>query len=144
MLIEHILATKGTEVISVPSTATVAEAVDVLRDRGIGAVVVTDDGRAPAGILSERDIVRLLADTGPSALTRPVSTAMTATVHTCGPAATLDELMAMMTTHRVRHLPVVRDGAMVGLVSIGDVVKHRVLELAQEAQALHDYVNSGR
>lgn len=144
MLIEHILATKGTEVISVPSSATVAQAVDVLRSRGIGAVVVSDDGRSPAGILSERDVVRLLADTGPSALTRPVSTAMTSSVHTCGPEASLDDLMAMMTTHRVRHLPVVRDGAMVGLVSIGDVVKHRVGELAQEAQALHDYVTSGR
>jgi CBS domain-containing protein len=144
MLIEHILASKGSDVITVPTTATVAEAVDVLHARGIGAVVVTDDGTTAAGILSERDVVRLLADTGPSALTRPVTTAMTTTVHTCVPEATLDELMATMTTHRIRHLPVVRDGAMVGLVSIGDVVKLRVVELAQEAQVLHDYVNSGR
>jgi CBS domain-containing protein len=144
MLIEHILANKGSEVISVPSTATVAEAVDVLRARRIGAVVVTDDGTTAAGILSERDVVRLLADTGPSALTRPVTTAMTTSVHTCAPEATLDELMAIMTTHRIRHLPVVRDGEMVGVVSIGDVVKLRVVELSQEAQALHDYVHSGR
>jgi CBS domain-containing protein len=144
MLIEHILASKGSDVIAVPTTATVAEAVDVLHGRGIGAVVVTDDGTTAAGILSERDVVRLLAETGPSALTRPVTTAMTTTVHTCAPEATLDELMATMTTHRIRHLPVVRDGAMVGLVSIGDVVKLRVVELAQEAQVLHDYVNSGR
>ena len=144
MLIEHILASKGSDVIAVPTTATVAEAVDVLHARGIGAVVVTDDGTTAAGILSERDVVRLLADTGPSALTRPVTTAMTTTVHTCAPESTLDELMATMTTHRIRHLPVVRDGAMVGIVSIGDVVKLRVVELAQEAQVLHDYVNSGR
>lgn len=144
MLIEHILASKGSEIISVPSTATVAEAVDVLHARRIGAVVVSDDGTTAAGILSERDVVRLLADTGPSALTRPVTTAMTKTVHTCRPEATVDELMAMMTTHRIRHLPVVRDDEMVGIVSIGDVVKHRVIELSQEAQALHDYVTSGR
>jgi CBS domain-containing protein len=144
MLIEHILATKGSEVISVPTTASVADAVQVLREHRIGAVVVTDDGVAPVGILSERDVVRLLADTGPSALTRPVTTAMTTKVQTCGPEVTLDDLMVLMTTHRIRHLPVVRDGAMVGLVSIGDVVKHRVGELAQETQALHDYVRSGR
>ena len=144
MLIEHILASKGSDVIAVPTTATVAEAVEVLHARGIGAVVVTDDGTTAAGILSERDVVRLLADTGPSALTRPVTTAMTTTVQTCAPEATLDELMTTMTTHRIRHLPVVRDGAMVGIVSIGDVVKLRVVELAQEAQVLHDYVNSGR
>lgn len=144
MLIEHILATKGSEVIAVPSTATVADAVQVLHERRIGAVVVTDDARTPSGILSERDVVRLLAETGPSALTRPVTTAMTTTVHTCSPDATVDELMAMMTNHRIRHLPVVRDGAMVGIVSIGDVVKHRVIELSQEAKALHDYVTAGR
>lgn len=144
MLIEHILASKGSEIISVASTATVAEAVDVLHQRHIGAVVVSDDGATAAGILSERDVVRLLAETGPSALTRPVTTAMTTSVHTCGPEATLDELMAMMTNHRIRHLPVVRDGQMVGVVSIGDVVKHRVIELTSEAKALHDYVTSGR
>jgi CBS domain-containing protein len=140
MLIEHILASKGSEIVSVPTTATVAEAVDVLHARRIGAVVVSDDGTTAAGILSERDVVRLLADTGPSALTRPVTTAMTRTVHTCRPEATLDELMAMMTTHRIRHLPVVRDDAMVGIVSIGDVVKHRLDELEAETHQLHDYI----
>lgn len=145
MLIEHILATKGRDVVAIRTTDTVAEAVATLRSRNIGAVVVSDDdGATVSGILSERDIVRMLADDGAAGLDQPVSAVMTAEVFTCNPNATLEELMGTMTEKRIRHIPVVADGRLVGVVSIGDVVKHRVGELSQEARTLHDYVTSGR
>jgi CBS domain-containing protein len=145
MLIEHILATKGREVVSLRSDASVADAVRMLRDRRIGAVIVSDDdGATASGILSERDVVRALADEGASALDRTVAAVMTAEVHTCEPGATLEDLMEAMTARRIRHIPVVSDGCLVGVVSIGDVVKHRVGELATEAQTLHEYVQAGR
>ena len=145
MLIEHILATKGPEVVTVPSSTTVAEATAKLTQFRIGAVIVSDDDGATAtGILSERDIVRALADEGAAALDRRVAEVMTVEVHTCEPTATLEDLMEAMTARRIRHIPVVADGRLVGVVSIGDVVKHRLGELATEAQTLHEYVNSGR
>ena len=145
MLIEHILATKGPDVVSTPSTATVADAVAKLKTFRIGAVIVSDDdGRTAVGILSERDVVRAIADDGAAALERPVAEVMTSDLHTCSPSATLDELMEAMTARRIRHIPVVADGRLVGVVSIGDVVKHRVGELSVEAQTLHEYVNAGR
>jgi CBS domain-containing protein len=145
MLIEHILATKGPDVVTLTSAASVADAVAKLREHRIGAVVVSDDdGATAAGILSERDIVRALAETGAAALEQPVRAVMTVEVHTCPPTATIEDLMEAMTARRIRHIPVVADGRLVGVVSIGDVVKHRVGELAQEAQTLHEYVNAGR
>jgi CBS domain-containing protein len=145
MLIQHILATKGPDVVTLRSDATVAEAVDCLRQFRIGAVVVSDDdGATPAGILSERDIVRALADDGVAVLDRLVADVMTVEVYTCAPTATLEELMEAMTARRIRHIPVVADGRLAGVVSIGDVVKHRVGELSVEAQTLHEYVTSGR
>ena len=145
MLIEHILATKGPDVVHTPSTATVAQAVAQLKTFRIGAVVVSDDGGATAtGILSERDVVRALAEEGAAVLERSVAEVMTAEVHTCPPSATLEQLMETMTSMRIRHIPVVADGRLVGVVSIGDVVKHRVGELSTEARTLHDYVNAGR
>jgi CBS domain-containing protein len=145
MLIEHILATKGPDVVTLRSDASVAEAVARLKQFRIGAIIVSDDdGATAAGILSERDVVRALADAGAAALEQRVSEVMTADVHTCPPTATLEELMEAMTARRIRHIPVVADGKLVGVVSIGDVVKHRVGELSVEAQTLHEYVNSGR
>jgi CBS domain-containing protein len=145
MLIEHILATKGRDVIVVGRSDTVAEIVAVLKANRIGAVIVSDDGGATvSGIVSERDVVNALADDGANALDLRVEQVMTADVFTCDPSASLQDLMATMTERRIRHIPVVADGRLVGVVSIGDVVKHRVGELAQEAQTLHDYVNSGR
>lgn len=145
MLIQHILATKGDDVIAVRSADTVAQAAAMLRTNRIGAVIVSDDdGATVAGILSERDVVRVIVDDGPAALDQPVSAVMTAEVFTCGPTSTLEELMGTMTERRIRHIPVVADGRLVGVISIGDVVKHRVGELAQEAKTLHDYVTSGR
>ena len=145
MLIEHILATKGPDVVTVPSDATVADATATLRRFRIGAVIVSDDdGTTATGIVSERDIVRALAESGAAALDLRVADVMTAEVHTCAPTATLEDLMEAMTARRIRHIPVVADGRLVGVVSIGDVVKHRVGELSVEAQTLHEYVNSGR
>lgn len=145
MLIEHILAAKGREVVTVRPSDAVARAVTTLRRHGIGALIVSDDeGATVAGILSERDIVRALADHGPGALERPVADVMTVEVLSCGPEASTDELMGVMTERRIRHIPVMADGRLVGVVSIGDVVKHRVGELSEEARTLVEYVQSGR
>ena len=145
MLIEHILATKGPDVVTLRSDASVADAVARLREFRIGAIVVSDDnGATAAGILSERDVVRALAEAGAAALERRVAEVMTIDVHTCPPTATIEDLMEAMTARRIRHIPVVADGRLVGVVSIGDIVKHRMGELSLEAQTLHEYVNSGR
>jgi CBS domain-containing protein len=146
VLIEHILHNKGSDVARITAAGTVAEAVALLRERNIGALVVTDGG-AVAGMLSERDVVRALADPGTAPgdlLARPVAELMTPAVTTCGPRATADELMRMMTDQRVRHIPVMDGDELVGIVSIGDVVKSRIDELQTEADTLHDYLASGR
>jgi CBS domain-containing protein len=144
MRVKDILRHKGSEVATIGSTATLAEAAHALSTRRIGALVVSDDGLHIVGILSERDIVRCLAEEGSSALERQVSVAMTAEVQTCSKDDSLDELARTMTEGRFRHLPVVEGGEMAGLVSIGDVVKRRVEELEQEAQALTEYIQTGR
>jgi CBS domain-containing protein len=143
LLIEHVLHTKGHEVKTIGPEATVAEAVDELRRHNVGALVVSEGGSAIAGIISERDIVRALAADGAAVLDRPLSELMTAEVATCSPRATVDELMRLMTDRRVRHVPVTERGEMVGLVSIGDVVKSRIDELQVEADTLHQYLASG-
>jgi len=145
VLIQHILHRKGGDVATIGPAATVAAAIVQLRERNIGALVVTD-GDDVVGILSERDIVRALAgdEAGGGVLDRPVAALMTTVVATCGPRATADELMGMMTERRIRHVPVVDDGTLIGIVSIGDVVKSRIDELQTEAETLHDYLASGR
>jgi CBS domain-containing protein len=158
VLIQHILHRKGGEVETIPATATVADAVARLRDRNIGALVVTDEpgeeageeagddagtAGAIAGILSERDIVRALAGSK-APLDQPVRELMTTEVTTCGARATVDELMRLMTDRRIRHIPVVEGGRLVGIVSIGDVVKSRIDELQAETETLHEYLSSGR
>jgi CBS domain-containing protein len=131
-------------VATIDSTATLAEAAAELRLRGVGALVVSRDGRTIEGIISERDIVRRLAERGDHALRELVGTVMTAQVRTCAPTDTSEDLMRVMTDHRTRHLPVVVDGALSGIVSIGDIVKARLTELEQEARTLHDYITTGR
>lgn len=143
MLIHHVLQRKGAEVVTITADAPLTLALSTLADHNIGAIVVADGQGAVVGILSERDIVRALAASGPMALDGKVGDLMTATVTTCGPRATVDELMALMTEQRIRHVPVIDDGALAGIVSIGDVVKTRIGELETETETLHDYL-SGR
>lgn len=142
MKVEHILQTKGADVFTVRDTATIAEAVTLLADKNIGAVVVKNAAGGVAGILSERDVVRQLKSKGADALAAPVSACMTANVVTCARCDTVDQIMSKMTQKRIRHVPVVENGALVGLVSIGDVVKRKIEETEQEAAALRDYITS--
>jgi CBS domain-containing protein len=143
MLIAQILAGKGREVVSTRPDATVAEVAALLKARRIGAVVVTDDGGELCGIISERDLARGLADHGADLLQMRVRDLMTTEVSTCAPDDGIDRLMQQMTEGRFRHLPVMQDGKMIGIISIGDVVKHRLQELEAEANLLHDYIAGG-
>jgi CBS domain-containing protein len=143
MLIGQILAGKGREVVSTRPDATIAEVARLLKARRIGAVVVTDAGGELCGIISERDLARGLADHGADLLDMRVSQLMTADVVTCSPDDGIGQLMHTMTERRFRHLPVVQDGEMVGIISIGDVVKYRLQELEAETHMLHDYISGG-
>ncbi len=139
MTIAVILGGKGHDVVSIPAEASVGDAVKLLAERRIGAVPVID-GDAVAGVFSERDVIRVLAEAGPSALDRPVRDAMTAPAMTVAPAEPVLGALSLMTRRRVRHLPVLEDGALVGIVSIGDLVKHRIDRIEAEAAAMRDYI----
>lgn len=143
MLIGQILATKGRDVVTIGPDATVAEAARLLRDRRIGAIVVIEGDGGLCGILSERDVAHGLADRGSDLLDMRVADLMTPDVITCAPGDGIEKLMADMTKGRVRHLPVIDDGRLAGLISIGDLVKHRLEELEAEAHLLHDYIAGG-
>jgi CBS domain-containing protein len=140
MNVEMILKTKGRNVVTMTPDATLASAAKELQQRGIGAIVVLDDQSGVSGILSERDIVHTLAKAGPDSLSHPVSEVMTRRLHTCKLTDTINDLMSLMTAQRIRHLPVVEQGRLVGIVSIGDVVKYRLEEIEYEAGALREYV----
>ncbi|MFC0218299.1 CBS domain-containing protein [Pseudochelatococcus lubricantis] len=135
-----ILNGKGRSVITISPQRTLREAVDVLAERRVGALVVTGVDGAVLGILSERDVVRVLAGEGPRALDNTVSRVMTSRVKTCTPYDTLDDVMEMMTAGRFRHVPVMEDSRLSGIISIGDVVKHRLAEFENEHQALREYI----
>jgi CBS domain-containing protein len=141
LLIGSILQGKGTSVATVRPQATVTELLATLAELNIGAVVVSDDGVTIAGIVSERDIVRRLHERGADILGHPVSSIMTSDVRTCAPDANVEELRRTMTNHRIRHVPVVRNGRLAGIVSIGDVVKSAIEELETEKDALVGYIN---
>ncbi|MET9270600.1 CBS domain-containing protein [Kribbella sp. NPDC003557] len=141
MKINDVLRGKGNEVVTISPEATVTELLALLADRNIGAVVVSPDGSTVAGIVSERDIVRLWNGT-PDAGDVRVSAIMTPEVHTCTPDDLIDNLMRLMTDRRIRHVPVVVDGNLAGLVSIGDVVKSRIGELEFEKEQLSNYISS--
>jgi len=140
MNVAAILRQKGRGVTTVPPATTLLEVANRLALKRIGAIVVVDARGELAGIISERDFIRALSETGPDCLTRPVAEMMTREVVTCQETDTLDELMAMMTARRFRHLPVMTDGALVGIISIGDVVKHHVAEIEMEATAMRGYI----
>ena len=142
MLVQQILTSKGGEggVISVTPDAKVADAAQLLSSKRIGTVVVSKDGTSLDGILSERDIVRELGKRGAGCLNETVSGMMTSKLVTCTPQDSADAVLKMMTDGRFRHLPVVSDGKMIGLISIGDVVKARLAELSMEKDALQGMI----
>ncbi|WP_067821163.1 CBS domain-containing protein [Nocardia inohanensis] len=141
MRISEILRRKGSDVVTIAPDATVRELLRVLAAQNVGAVVVSPDGMAISGIASERDIVRHLHTYGAELLDQPVSAIMTAAVHTCAPEDHVETLNTAMTEHRIRHLPVLVDGRMVGIVSIGDVVKSQISELQTEREHLVRYLH---
>lgn len=140
MKILDVLRTKGTDVITVAPDATVGELLALLAEHRIGAVVVSTGEGAVDGIVSERDVVRSIHSDGVAVLDGPVSAIMTAEVHTCDEQTDLRELASQMTERRIRHVPVVQDGKLVAIVSIGDVVKHRIRDLAAERDQLEAYI----
>ena len=143
MNVETILRNKGNWVATIRPDATIAEAVDMLHRERIGAIVVSNDGDGVDGILSERDIVAALAERGTKLLSRSVDDIMTRAVVTCDPGDTVGELMAEMTSRRIRHFPVVADGRLCGIVSIGDLVKNRLDEVEFEAKSLRSFIAGG-
>ena len=142
MAVAQILAQKGRTVTTVRPSQTLKEVAGILAQHRIGAVVVTDPAGAIAGIVSERDVVRAIAERGAEALGLMVREVMTVKVRTCSPRDTEAELMGLMTEHRIRHLPVVEDGKLAGMISIGDVVKLRIETIEQEAEHLKSYIAS--
>lgn len=144
MRVSDLLETKGHDVVSIDAAASLAEAAKLLADRQIGSVLVLGGGEAAeaaiAGILSERDLVRAFAAKGAAALADRVRQHMTTRVYTCSPDATIDKVMEIMTSRRVRHLPVVESGRLAGLISIGDVVKSRLRETLAEVAEMTSYV----
>jgi CBS domain-containing protein len=141
MTVRAILDSKGHNILSVEPDATLSAAIKLLGERKIGAVLVMDKGRIE-GILSERDIVRVLSERGASVLDEPVSEVMTRKVISCRQNDTVSAIMEMMTTGKFRHLPVVEDERVVGLISIGDIVKWRVREYENEQEALRQYIKT--
>jgi CBS domain-containing protein len=142
MTVGVILEKKGTDVATVMPDQSVLEVSQKLAELKIGAIVVTSEPGVVAGIVSERDIVRVIAEKGAATLNLPVCDVMTEKVVTCEPGETINDLMEKMTAGRFRHVPVVKDGKLVGIVSIGDVVKMRIQEIETEAGALKSYIAS--
>ncbi len=144
MKVKAMLAVKGSKVATTRPYATIATVIRMMKLEGIGALVVSDDGEALSGIISERDIVLGLVDHGRELLEMPVAELMTRAVKTCTPEANVKDVMAEMTRSRVRHLPVLDGGKLCGIISIGDVVKNRLEELETETNVLRDYAISRR
>jgi CBS domain-containing protein len=142
MLVSAILEAKGSEVATIERTATLDTAVAELVRHRVGALVVSPGDGTIDGIVSERDIVRCLSELHGDMLTRPVHTVMSSSVHGCTPDDTVDSLMTLMTEQRIRHVPVVADGRLCGIVSIGDVVKSRMGELEKDRDELMEYITA--
>ena len=143
MIVRQILKSKGATVTAVPVAEPVVNVVTLLNEACIGAVLVLDAFGKPAGILSERDIVAGLAANGAGVLDAPAESLMTADLITCSPNDHIDELMRVMTNRRIRHLPVLENGHLAGVISIGDLVKARIAELETEGEALQRYIGAG-
>jgi CBS domain-containing protein len=142
MTVRDILNEKGNEVITLTPDVSVGEAVAVLAKHRIGAIVVTNGAGGIKGIISERDIVRRLAEDGAASLKQKVSEVMTANVKVCAENHSNHDVMEIMTNGRFRHLPVERDGKLIGVISIGDVVKRRIAEVQREAEEIRSYIAS--
>jgi len=142
MTVKAVLCAKGSEVITTGPAATVQDAIGVLRKHGIGALIVLGPERRVMGVLSERDVVLALAERGAVVLEEPVSQVMTRRVFPCIQSETITSIMQRMTTGKFRHLPVLEHDRLIGIISIGDVVKHRLMEMERESEALHDYIQT--
>ncbi len=140
MTVKAILELKGHDVVTLGPNEKLSEAIRILAEQRIGALVITNGDRKIVGILSERDIVRTIAKDGAAALDHPVREAMTAKVKICNEYHTVNEVMEIMTTGRFRHLPVERDGMLDGIISIGDVVKRRIEDVEREAEEIRAYI----
>ncbi len=144
MHVANILKVKGTDVVTISPDETVAATARLLNVKGIGAALVCDASGKVLGVISERDIIRGVAVNGERALEMQVRDLMTSEVIACKPTDTVAEVMKMMTVQRFRHMPVIEDGELKGMISIGDVVKNRIEETEMEARALRDYVLASR
>jgi CBS domain-containing protein len=142
MTVKGILSAKGSNVTTTEPTATLESGIGILAERGIGALVVLGADQRVIGILSERDVVRALAERGVGALTEPLARVMTRKISTCTQSDTVDFIMEQMTSNKFRHVPVVEQERLVGIVSIGDVVKHTLRGMKLESKALHDYIQT--
>ncbi|MCA1242592.1 CBS domain-containing protein [Stappia stellulata] len=140
MTVASILNQKGRDVVTERAGTSLREICSILGTRRIGAIVITAEGGKIEGIISERDVVRAISQDGVDALDRPVSDFMTASVVTCEPQETVNSVMARMTGGRFRHVPVVQDGKLAGLISIGDAVKHRMAQIEREAEDMRNYI----
>jgi len=141
MLVQQILRLKGNDdVVTLKKSSSLKEASDLLTSRKIGTVVVSEDGKIPLGILSERDIVHAVSKDGEASLTRPISKYMTSKLITCNRGETADKILTIMTDKRIRRMPVIEDDKMIGIITIGDVVKSRLLELSREKEALQEMI----
>jgi CBS domain-containing protein len=140
--ISTLLGAKGASVVTIRRAATVADAVALLSEHGVGALVVSDDGLHIDGIVSERDVVRRLHDLKAGLLAESVTLIMSSDVETCSPDDDVESLSVTMTEHRIRHVPVVDDGVLAGIVSIGDVVKSRMQELQKDRDVLVEYIHA--
>ena len=142
MTVASILANKGTEVTTVDQSDTVAQVCSVLAEHKIGAVIVVSSGHQIEGIVSERDVVRAISETGAAVLATPVSSIMTSSVVTCSKGDTTNAVMAKMTEGRFRHVPVIEGGRLAGLISIGDVVKEKIAQAEADAEMMRTYIST--
>ena len=143
MNVRHILEAKGRDVVTLKPEATLEATMQVLANRRIGAIVLTNEDGGVAGIVSERDVVRVLGPAGVGAISQSIGEVMTSQVSTCTAATTVNQAMEMMTTGRFRHLPVCENDRLVGIISIGDVVKQRIEEVEREAMEMREYIAAG-